>query len=80
METRLCKVKNEFGWFHTWEHYAKPLKASLLMGGTPAGVFSKIFGIVEFKDGVSRVDPTDIQFCDETNATLSIMEAHNESR
>lgn len=40
------------------------------MGGAPAGVFSKMFGIVEFSDGVRRVDPTDICFCDEDNETL----------
>ena len=37
-------------------------------------VFSKIFGIVEFSDGVRRVDPTDICFCDEENQMLSEME------
>ncbi len=34
----------------------------------------KIFGIVEFSDGVRRVDPTDICFCDEENQMLSEME------
>lgn len=69
-ETRTCTVKNEPGYFHIWEHFSKPLEASPLMGGAPAGVFSKIFGIVEFADGVRRVDPTDICFCDEENAAL----------
>ena len=36
----------------------------------PAGVFSKMFGIVEFSDGVRRVDPTEIVFCDEDNKML----------
>jgi len=61
--TRLCTVKGETGYFHTWEHYSKPLPASPLIGGEPAGLFSQIFGIVEFKDGVRRVDPTTIIFC-----------------
>lgn len=69
-ETRLCKVGSEFGYFHVWEHFSKPLEASPMIGGAPAGVFSKIFGIVEFADGVRRVDPTDICFCDEDNRTL----------
>lgn len=33
-----------------------------------------MFGVVEFLDGVSRVDPSDIIFCDEENEMLSEME------
>lgn len=69
-ETRLCKVNDMFGYFQTWEYYSKPLPESPLRGGAPAGVFSKVFGIVEFPDGVKRVDPTDIQFCDETHESI----------
>ena len=69
-KNRLCKGDEKFGYFHAWEHYSKPLEASPLIGGAPAGVFSKMFGIVEFSDGVRRVDPTDICFCDEDNETL----------
>lgn len=75
-ERRLCTVRGDHGYFHTWEHYSKPLPASPLIGGEPAGVFSKIFGIVEFEDGVKRVDPTDIKFCDEENAMLSWFNKH----
>lgn len=71
-ERRLCKVKEETGYFHVWENYSKPLAASPMIGGEPAGVFSKIFGIVEFEDGVRRVDPTEIKFCDEENEMLSV--------
>ena len=81
--TRLCTVKGETGYFHTWEHYSKPLPASPLVGGEPAGLFSQIFGIVEFKDGVRRVDPTAIIFCDEQNAilnTLAEKESQNDRR
>lgn len=70
-KTRLCQVGEKFGYFHAWEHYSKPLEASPLMGGAPAGIFSKMFGIVEFSDGVRRVDPSEIVFCDEENETLS---------
>lgn len=73
-ETRLCKVGDKFGYFHLWEPYSKPLEASPLIGGAPAGVFSKVFGVVEFADGVERVDPTSIHFCDEGNKILSMME------
>lgn len=75
-ETRLCTVRGELGYFHCWEHYSKPLEASPLMGGAPAGVFSKVFGIVEFADRVARVDPTDIKFCDDENAMLNQMAKH----
>ena len=71
--TRLCTVNGKTGYFHTWEHYSKPLPASPLVGGEPAGLFSQIFGIVEFKDGVRRVDPTAIIFCDEQNAMLDAL-------
>lgn len=57
--------------------------ASPLVGGEPAGLFSQIFGIVEFKDGVRRVDPTAIIFCDEENAmlnTLAEKESQNDRR
>lgn len=60
--------------YWTWEYYSKPLEASPLMGGAPAGIFSKMFGIVEFSDGVRRVDPSEIVFCDEENQMLSEME------
>lgn len=62
-ETRLCEVDGKYGYFHTWEHYSKPLPASLLVGGEPAGVFGKVFGIVEFSDGVRRVDPSTTYLC-----------------
>ena len=66
-ETRMCTVNEEIGMFHCWEYYSKPLPASPLMGGEPAGVFSQVFGIVEFPYGVMRVDPTNIKFIDEGN-------------
>lgn len=77
-KTRGCTVKGEFGCFHTWEHYSKPLAADLCIGGAPAGVFSKVFGIVEFADGVRRIDPTDICFCDKENAYLAELKKHME--
>ena len=73
LETRGCMVNGELGLFHCWEQYSKPLPASPLAGGEPAGIFSHVFGIIEFTDGVRRVDPTDIHFCDEQNQCLSEM-------
>lgn len=72
-ELRLCEVKGAIGYFHTWEYYSKPVEASPLVGGAPAGVISHVFGIVEFPDGVKRVDPFWIKFCDEQNAMLGKM-------
>lgn len=69
-ETRLCTVKGETGYFHTWEHLSKPVPAGVTVGSAPAGVISFVFGIVEFEDGVRRVDPTSIKFCDEQNEML----------
>lgn len=75
-ETRLCTVEGENGYFHTWEQYSKPVEASPLRGGAPAGVFSKIYGIVEFADGVRRVDPAHIKFCDEEHAALCALDKY----
>ena len=67
---RLCRVGDEHAYFHCWEHYSRPVESSPFVGGPPAGVFSKFYGIVEFKDCVKRVDPVDIVFCDETTYEL----------
>lgn len=72
-ETRLCEVNGELGYFHCWEHYSKPVPASIMAGGPPAGVISRVYGIVEFKDRVGRVEPHHIKFCDEQNAVLNEM-------
>ncbi len=42
-------------------------------------VIGQVYGIVEFKDGVRRVDPVSIKFCDEENATLCALVKHNEA-
>lgn len=67
---RLCEVNGKLGYFHTWEHYSKPIEANPLVGGAPAGVISLVFGIVEFSDGVKRVYPYEIKFRDEINQKL----------
>lgn len=79
-ETRLCKVDGELGYFHTWEQYSRPIGASPMVGGPPAGVFSCLYGIVEFEDRIQRVDPTKIQFCDEDHSGLCVMNKHERKK
>lgn len=76
--TRLCEVSGELGYFHLWEQWTNVVDASPLRGGHPAGQIGQVYGIVEFKDGVRRVDPTKIKFCDEENAVLWARVKHNE--
>ena len=75
-ELRLCKVHGELGYFHCWEHFSQPVPAGATVGSPPAGVVSYVSGIVEFDEGIRRVDPVSIQFCDETHATLSSWNKH----
>lgn len=72
---RLCKVNKELGYFHCWEQYADVIDSGLTIGSHPGGQYSRIFGIVEFDDRIERVDPTKIQFIDETHNSL-----HNTKR
>lgn len=69
--TRDCLVDGRPGYFHWWEQYSKPVPASPLIGGEPAGVIAQVFGIVEFSDGVERVQPYKIKFVDEENGALA---------
>ena len=71
-EHRLCKVGKEFGYFHCWEQYGDVIFPGLTVGShpDPGGQYSRVFGIVEFYDQIERVDPTKIQFVDETHERL----------
>lgn len=72
-EKRLCKVKDEYGYFHTWEQYSQPVDGSILTGvGHGYGtMISLMTGIVEFSDGsVKRVSIESIKFVDEINEEL----------
>lgn len=73
-ELRMCEVDGRPGYFHTWEHYSRPVAASILPGGPPSGIVSWVCGIVEFSDGVEKVPPEKIKFCDEQNSYLCGME------
>ena len=70
-------VNGEHGYFHCWEQYSKPIEPSPMIGGHPGGVVSYTIGIVEFENGISRIDPTLIKFCDEENAMLSVFNKRN---
>ena len=70
-KNRLCKVKDRIGYFHCWEQYADVIRSGLAIGlPDPGGQFARVCGIVEFTDGVERVDPLKIKFIDEENADL----------
>ena len=73
-ELRLCKVMDELGYFHCWEQWANVVDASPLRGGHPGGQVGQVYGIVEFSDGVRRIEPTKIKFTDEDNMWLSMIE------
>ena len=79
-ERRLCKVKNELGYFHCWEHYSEPVPAGLTIGSPPEGVISYVSGIVEFEDSIRRVNPTEIKFCDEEQANLRALNKYEKER
>lgn len=78
-QLRDCEVDGRPGLFHTWEHYSRPVEASILRGGAPAGFVSGVVGIVEFSDGVKRVQPDHIKFCDEQSAYLQQWEEYRKS-
>lgn len=72
-ELRLCDVKGELGYFHCWEQWSNVVAPSPMIGGYPGGTVSHVYGIVEFCDGIRRVDPTDIFFCDEKGAEIEAL-------
>ena len=70
---RICTVNGKLGYFHCWEHYSKPVEASLLMRGAPEGIISFVRGIVEFPEGVGYANPADIKFCDDEHEYVCAM-------
>lgn len=68
---RKCVVDGRPGYFHLWEQYSEVVAPSLLMGGHPGRTISRVFGIVEFADGVQRINPCDIKFVDEDHLYLA---------
>lgn len=51
-ENRLCKVDDKLGYFHTWEHYSRPVEASPLVGGV--GLLTRAFLMVHALDRWAR--------------------------
>ena len=75
---RLCRVKGEIGYFHTWEHYMDVIGQSPMVGGHPGGQISYAHAIVEFPEGVvKRVDIKDILFIDEINSKLQAIRSYD---
>lgn len=72
--TRGCTVDGRPGYFHIWEQWSNVVEPSPLLGGHPGGVVAQVFGIVEFSDGVERVEPYKIKFTDEESANLNALE------
>ena len=72
--TRSCMVEGRPGYFHLWEQFSTVVPPSPMVGGPPGGTVSSVYGIVEFSDGVKRVDPIHIIFTDEDNSYLSAYE------
>lgn len=79
-EKRLCIVNEKHGYFHCWEPYATVMAPGLTIGSPPGGQFSQVYAIVEFADGVERVDPSKIKFVDEDNAQLAAWDKYCNER
>lgn len=79
-ERRLCKVNGEYGYFHCWEHYMRPVEASLIRGGHGGGQISYVLGIVELENSIQEIVPSSIQFVDEKHQELHWMNEHEKKR
>lgn len=79
-ERRLCEVSGRLGYFHCWEQYGDVIAPGLTVGSHPGGQYSRVFGIVEFSDGVERVDPSKIKFIDEESQVLHQLEKIKEDK
>lgn len=75
---RLCKVGDKLGYFHAWEQCSDVVPPSIMRGGHQGGVVSQMYALVEFTDGIKRVQPWDIKFVDEKNDILKQMIGINE--
>ena len=70
-ERRLCKVENRLGYFHCWSHEANVISPGLAIGSHPGGQFSTTLGIVEFSNGIEKIEPELIKFVDAENEMLN---------
>ena len=69
-ELRLCKIDEVLGYFVCWEEYDVIIFPVIMVYANPVVQYSLIFCIFEFDDRIERVDPTKIQFIDETHNYL----------
>ena len=63
---RLVNVNgsSKLGYFHMWEQYSRPVTPASLIGDVPGSrTYAQVYAIVEFANGVRRLDPTEITFC-----------------
>ncbi len=66
----ILKEKEVICYFHCWEQNSKPVPFDVIVG-TPPGMCSAIYGIVEAPDGyVYRVPIEQIKFVDESSLNL----------
>ena len=72
---RVIRVNERIGYFHCWEQrqtgeviHSDPNRKADLTGAT-----MEVVAIVEFEDGVERVNPTDVEFADEKHQTLRVL-------
>lgn len=79
-ELRLCKVGGQVGYFHCWEQYGDVIFPGLTVGSNPGGQYSRVFGIVEFDDRVSRIEPSKIKFVDEVHDYLRVYSKTNDRK
>lgn len=70
-ELRLCKVGETLGYFHCWEQYGDVISPGIAVGSHPGGQYSRVFGIVEFDDRVTRIEPSKIKFIDDVHDYLN---------
>lgn len=75
-ERRECVVNGKVGYFCCWEQYAEVVEPSLMMGGHPGGQLAAVYAIVEFDEGVRRVNIAEIQFTDEVHESLKRAQLH----
>nr|DAV73011.1 MAG TPA: hypothetical protein [Caudoviricetes sp.] len=73
-ERRECVVDGKVGYFCCWEQYANVVEPSPMTGGHPGGQLAAVYAIVEFDDGVRRVNIADIKFMDEMHKSLERMQ------
>lgn len=77
---RLVEVNGRPGYFLHWEDYSYPfITANMGEGDYPPGWMKQTYALIEFSDGVERVDPTDVKFVDDINESLAPFEKKDDN-